>query len=52
VVAVEPDRAKIALARRTAISEGFNNISFRVGSAERLRLGGDPFDIALFSWSL
>lgn len=52
VVAVEPDPAKIALARRTATSEGIGNISFRVGSAERLRVGGAHFDIALFSWSL
>ena len=52
VVAVEPDPAKIALARRTATSEGIRNVSFRVGSAERLRVGGAPFDIALFSWSL
>ncbi len=52
VVAVELDPAKIALARRTATSEGISNVSFRVGSAERLRLGGTPFDVALFSWSL
>lgn len=52
VVAIEPDSAKIALARRLAASEGIRNVSFRVGSAERLRLGSDPFDVALFSWSL
>jgi ubiquinone/menaquinone biosynthesis C-methylase UbiE len=52
VIAVEPDSSRIALARRTAASEGTRNIKFRVGSAERLRLGGARFDIALFSWSL
>jgi ubiquinone/menaquinone biosynthesis C-methylase UbiE len=52
VVAVEPDPTKVALARRTATSEGINNISFRAGSAERLRVGSAPFDIAIFSWSL
>jgi ubiquinone/menaquinone biosynthesis C-methylase UbiE len=52
VVAVEPDPAKIALAKRTATSDGITNVSFRVGLAEQLRRGGDPFDIALFSWSL
>ncbi len=52
VVAIEPDPAKIALARRLAASEGINNVTFRVNSAERLRLGGDPFEVALFSWSL
>ncbi len=52
VVAIEPDSAKIALARRLAAAEGITNVSFRVASAERLRLGGDPFEVALFSWSL
>ena len=52
VVAIEPDSAKIALARRLAAAEGISNVSFRVASAERLRLGGDPFEVALFSWSL
>jgi ubiquinone/menaquinone biosynthesis C-methylase UbiE len=52
VVAIEPDSAKIALGRRLAAEEGISNVSFRVGSAERLRLGGDPFEVALFSWSL
>jgi ubiquinone/menaquinone biosynthesis C-methylase UbiE len=52
VVAIEPDSAKIALARRLAAAEGIGNVSFRVASAERLRLGGDPFEVALFSWSL
>jgi ubiquinone/menaquinone biosynthesis C-methylase UbiE len=52
VVAIEPDAAKIAVARRLAASEGISNVSFRVAAAERLRLGGDPFEVALFSWSL
>ena len=52
VVAIEPDAAKIATARRLATSEGITNVSFRVGSAQQLRLGGDPFEVALFSWSL
>jgi ubiquinone/menaquinone biosynthesis C-methylase UbiE len=52
VVAIEPDPAKIAIARRLAASEGITNASFRVGSAERVRLSGDQFDVALFSWSL
>ncbi len=52
VVAIEPDSAKIALARRLAAAEGIGNVSFRVASAERLRLRGDPFEVALFSWSL
>ena len=48
VVAIEPDPARIREARRA----GRTNVSFRVGTAEGLRLGGGPFDIALFSWSL
>ena len=52
VVAVEPDKARVAVARRTAASEGIDNVSFCVGSAERLRVDGAPFDMALFSWSL
>lgn len=52
VVAIEPDAAKIALARRTAAAEDVQNVSFRVGAAEQLRAASDPFDIALFSWSL
>jgi 2-polyprenyl-3-methyl-5-hydroxy-6-metoxy-1,4-benzoquinol methylase len=52
VVAIEPDSAKVALARRLAASEGISNVSFRVGSAERRRRGGDQFEVALFSWSL
>jgi ubiquinone/menaquinone biosynthesis C-methylase UbiE len=52
VVAIEPDSAKIALARRWAASEGISNVSFGVSSAGQLRLRGDPFEVALFSWSL
>jgi ubiquinone/menaquinone biosynthesis C-methylase UbiE len=52
VVALEPDAAQIRLARRMAVADGLTNVSFRVGRAERMRLGGAPFDIALFSWSL
>ena len=52
VVAFEPDREKVATAKQVAAVEGLTNVSFRVGAAERLRVGGGPFDIALFSWSL
>jgi ubiquinone/menaquinone biosynthesis C-methylase UbiE len=52
VVAIEPDPDRIALARRVAASEDISNVSFRVSSAESLRLGGEPFEVALFSWSL
>jgi ubiquinone/menaquinone biosynthesis C-methylase UbiE len=52
IVAVEPEAAKIAGARRLAAAEGITNVSFRVGSAQDVRLAGDPFEVALFSWSL
>ena len=52
VVAIEPDASKIAVARELAKAEGISNVSFRVASAEILRLRGDPFEVALFSWSL
>jgi 2-polyprenyl-3-methyl-5-hydroxy-6-metoxy-1,4-benzoquinol methylase len=52
VIAIEPDAAKIRVARRLAASEGITNVSFRVSSAEQLRLKGEPFEVAIFSWSL
>ena len=52
IVAIEPDRSKVATARRLAASDGIDNVTFRVGSADRLRVRGRPFDVALFSWSL
>jgi ubiquinone/menaquinone biosynthesis C-methylase UbiE len=52
VVAVEPDAERVTAARRLAASGGFTNVSFRVGSAEQLRIRGRPFDVVLFSWSL
>jgi ubiquinone/menaquinone biosynthesis C-methylase UbiE len=52
VVAIDPDPARIADARRLKASEGMSNVSFRAASAERLRPGGEPFEVALFSWSL
>ena len=52
VVAIDPDPARIADARRLAASEGTSNVSFRVASAGRLRRSGEPFEVALFSWSL
>jgi ubiquinone/menaquinone biosynthesis C-methylase UbiE len=52
VVAIDPDPARIADARRLKATEGMSNVSFRVGSAERLRPSGEPFEVALFSWSL
>jgi ubiquinone/menaquinone biosynthesis C-methylase UbiE len=52
VLAIEPDPASISEARQAFAAEGITNVSFRVGSAQRVRFGGGAFDIALFSWSL
>ncbi len=52
VVAIEQDRAGVAIARHDFAAEGITNVAFRTGSAERVRLGGGAFDVALFSWSL
>ena len=52
VVAIDPDPTRIAEARRLKASIGMSNVSFRVASAERLRPSGEPFEVALFSWSL
>lgn len=52
VVAIEPDASAVKVARRLTAAEGITNVSFRVGSAERVRLGTDPFELVLFSWSL
>jgi tRNA/tmRNA/rRNA uracil-C5-methylase (TrmA/RlmC/RlmD family) len=52
VVAIEPDASAVKLARRQAAANGITNVSLRVGTAERVRLGLHPFDLALFTWSL
>jgi ubiquinone/menaquinone biosynthesis C-methylase UbiE len=52
VHAIDPDPARVVAARRSAAQDGLTNVTFRVGTAERLRFGGGAFDIALFSWSL
>ncbi|HKW72577.1 MAG TPA: class I SAM-dependent methyltransferase [Candidatus Dormibacteraeota bacterium] len=52
VVAIEPDPVAVKLARKLTAAEGIQNVSFRVGSAERARLGTGRFDVVLFSWAL
>jgi ubiquinone/menaquinone biosynthesis C-methylase UbiE len=52
IVAIDPDHASVAAARRAFATEGIRNVAFRAGTAERVRMGGGAFDIALFSWSL
>ena len=52
ILAVEPDPARVADATRLTADAGITNVRFRVGSAQDLRSSAEPFDVALFSWSL
>ena len=52
VLAIDPDRPSIEDALDEQAWLGVRNVTFRVGSVERLPARGAPFDVALFSWSL
>ena len=52
VVGIDPDEAAVRLARQRADRIGARNVEFRVGSADRLDLEHERFDLAIFSWSL
>ena len=52
VLAIDPDRLSIEDALDEQAALRIPNVTFRVGSIERLPARGAPFDIALFSWSL
>jgi ubiquinone/menaquinone biosynthesis C-methylase UbiE len=52
VLAIDPDRPSIEEALDYQAELGVTNVTFRVGSIERLPSRGAPFDVALFSWSL
>lgn len=52
VLAIDPDRPSIEDALDEQARLRLGNVTFRVGSVERLPSRGAPFDVALFSWSL
>lgn len=52
VFAIDPDRPSIEDALDEQARLGIRNVTFRVGSVERLPARGAPFDVAVFSWSL
>jgi ubiquinone/menaquinone biosynthesis C-methylase UbiE len=52
VLAFDPDRASIEDALDEQARLDLSNVTFRVGSIERLPAHGAPYDVALFSWSL
>ena len=52
VLAIDPDRLSIEDALDEQAALRIPNVTFRVGSIERLPARGAPFDVALFSLSL
>jgi ubiquinone/menaquinone biosynthesis C-methylase UbiE len=52
LLAIEPQTERVASARRMLAAQRIRNVTFRVGSAERLPRPRRPFDLAIFSWSL
>ncbi len=52
IVGIDPSPDGIRAAREEAARRGLLNMAFVVGSAQKLALGRERFDVALFSWSL
>ncbi len=52
IEAMDPDKARVRLARTNQPLRCRKLIAYHVGHAERLRYGRDQFDIVIFSWSL
>jgi ubiquinone/menaquinone biosynthesis C-methylase UbiE len=52
VLAMDPDRPSLEMAIDECDYRRIDNVTFRLGSAERLPARGAPFDVTLFSWSL
>ncbi len=52
IEAMDPDRARVRLARNNQPEEYRKLIVYGVGHAERLRYARSQFDIVIFSWAL
>ncbi len=52
IEAMDPDAARVRLARKNRPERYGKLIAYHVGHAERLRSARDQFDIVIFSWSL
>ncbi len=52
VLAIDPDRAMIAIARKAATRDNVRNVTFQVRRAEELELPVGSFDAVLCRWSL
>ncbi len=52
VLAIDPDKKMIALAKDRALKQGVRNIDFEVASIETMKMDVHSFDVALARWSL
>ncbi len=52
VDALDPDAARVRLARRALPAAHRRRIGYHTGHAENLRYPGNRFDIVIFSWAL
>lgn len=52
VVGIDPSEEAVRIAQAKIERSGLTNIAFRVGSAQKLDIGRERFDVAIFSWSL
>ncbi len=52
IEAIDPDGARIRVARKNLPAQYARLIGYHVGHAERLRYARDQFDIAIFAWAL
>ncbi len=52
IEAIDPDKARVRLARKNRPVKYNELINYHVGHAERLRYARNQFDIVIFAWSL
>ena len=52
VIAIDPDRAAIRIARKTLPRSYAPQVRYAVGTAGRLKFPARSFDIVVFAWSL
>jgi ubiquinone/menaquinone biosynthesis C-methylase UbiE len=52
IVAIDPNRDLIRLARKTLPKSYSRRVKYTVGTAGRLRFAATSFDIVIFAWSL
>lgn len=52
VSGVDPDADAVSAARKNARKSGLLNVSFKVGSAQKLPYPRNAFDVVILSWTL